>query len=117
MEHGQELQTPDWMSCLPAELLDVPLWNLAIPGSHDSMSFCLDLSSPVLGSEPVALKVLEFLFPCFTRPCIYRWATTQGLPQQIIDFHLSLFSASSTLTPTACPPSLHPYTSSFSPTW
>ncbi|XP_016893782.1 PI-PLC X domain-containing protein 1 isoform X3 [Cynoglossus semilaevis] len=77
MEHGQELQTPDWMSCLPAELLDVPLWNLAIPGSHDSMSFCLDLSSPVLGSEPVALKVLEFLFPCFTRPCIYRWATTQ----------------------------------------
>lgn len=24
----------DWMSHLPLELLDVPLWNLAIPGKH-----------------------------------------------------------------------------------
>ncbi|XP_070711465.1 PI-PLC X domain-containing protein 1 [Pempheris klunzingeri] len=68
---------PDWMSRLPEELLDVPLWNLAIPGSHDSMSFCLDVSSPVLRSEPCVLKVFDRLFPCWTRPCVYRWATTQ----------------------------------------
>ncbi|XP_037552388.1 PI-PLC X domain-containing protein 1-like [Nematolebias whitei] len=68
---------PDWMSRLPEELLDVPLWNLAIPGSHDSMSFCLDVSSPVLGSEPRLLRLTDRLFPCWTRPCVYRWATAQ----------------------------------------
>uniref|UniRef100_A0A3B5MGB5 Phosphatidylinositol-specific phospholipase C X domain-containing protein n=1 Tax=Xiphophorus couchianus TaxID=32473 RepID=A0A3B5MGB5_9TELE len=67
----------DWMSSLPEELLDVPLWNLAIPGSHDSMSFCLDMSSPVLRSEPWLLRIMDRLFPCLTRPCIYRWSTTQ----------------------------------------
>ncbi|MEQ2252766.1 hypothetical protein ILYODFUR_025248 [Ilyodon furcidens] len=67
----------DWMSRLPEELLDVPLWNLAIPGSHDSMSFCLDVSSPVLGSESFLLRLIDRLFPCWTRPCIYRWSTSQ----------------------------------------
>lgn len=67
----------DWMSRLPEELLDVPLWNLAIPGSHDSMSFCLDVTSPVLSSEPPLLRVMDRLLPCLTRPCVYRWATTQ----------------------------------------
>ncbi|KAK9524158.1 hypothetical protein VZT92_018019 [Zoarces viviparus] len=72
-----EQRNPDWMSLLPEELLDVPLWNLAIPGSHDSMSFCLDVSSPVLRSEPCLLRAIDRLFPCWTRPCVSRWATTQ----------------------------------------
>ncbi|TMS11477.1 PI-PLC X domain-containing protein 1 [Larimichthys crocea] len=68
---------PDWMSRLPEELLDVPLWDLAIPGSHDSMSFCLDVSSPVLKSESRILRLIDRLFPCWTRTCVSRWATTQ----------------------------------------
>lgn len=68
---------PDWMSRLPEKLLDVPLWNLAIPGSHDSMSFCLDVSSPVLRSESCFVRLTDKLFPCCTRPCVSRWATTQ----------------------------------------
>ncbi|KAM9820357.1 PI-PLC X domain-containing protein 1 [Neosynchiropus ocellatus] len=67
----------DWMSCLPEELLDVPLWNLAIPGSHDSMSFCLDRSSPVLRSEPRVLLLADRICPCCVRPCVSRWSTTQ----------------------------------------
>lgn len=80
MENKQREQlggNPDWMSCLPEELLDVPLWNLALPGSHDSMSFCLDVSSPVVRSESCFLRLTDRLFPCCTRPCVYRWATTQ----------------------------------------
>ncbi|XP_076580109.1 PI-PLC X domain-containing protein 1-like isoform X2 [Chaetodon auriga] len=80
MEDEERLQlggNPDWMSRLPEKLLDVPLWNLAIPGSHDSMSFCLDVSSPVLRSEPCLLRVSDRLCPCWTRPCVSRWATTQ----------------------------------------
>ncbi|XP_073318281.1 PI-PLC X domain-containing protein 1 isoform X2 [Pagrus major] len=82
MEDGGRLQlggNPDWMSRLPEELLDVPLWDLAIPGSHDSMSFCLDVSSPVLRSQPCFLRLTDRLFPCWTRPCVSRWATTQSV--------------------------------------
>lgn len=68
----------DWMSRLPEPLLQVPLWDLAIPGSHDSMSFCLDMSSPMLKSEPSLLRLLDRLLPCCMRPCIQRWSTTQS---------------------------------------
>uniref|UniRef100_A0A8D0D6J1 Si:dkey-66a8.7 n=1 Tax=Sander lucioperca TaxID=283035 RepID=A0A8D0D6J1_SANLU len=46
-----DLGCQDWMSALPAELWDVPLTNLAIPGSHDAMSYCLDINSPLVPSE------------------------------------------------------------------
>nr|XP_020456301.1 PI-PLC X domain-containing protein 1-like isoform X2 [Monopterus albus] len=49
------------------------------PGSHDSMSFCLDVSSPVQRSESCLLRVSDRLVPCWTRPCVYRWATTQSV--------------------------------------
>lgn len=70
-------ENPDWMSRLPEELQDVPLWNMAIPGSHDSMSFCLDVSSPLLRSQPCLLRAIDRLLPCCTRTCVSRWATTQ----------------------------------------
>ncbi|XP_042369852.1 PI-PLC X domain-containing protein 1-like [Plectropomus leopardus] len=76
-DRGQHGGNPDWMSRLPEELLDVPLWNLSIPGSHDTMSFCLDVSSPVLKSQPRFIRVSDKLFPCWTRRCVSRWATTQ----------------------------------------
>ncbi|KAG7276304.1 hypothetical protein CRUP_015627 [Coryphaenoides rupestris] len=67
----------DWMSLLPEELWDTPLSNLAIPGSHDAMSYCLDLSSPVVPSQPRVIRVLDRLCRCLTRPVILRWGTTQ----------------------------------------
>ncbi len=41
MEEEERIQqggNPDWMSRLPEELRDVPLWNLAIPGK--SREYC-----------------------------------------------------------------------------
>ncbi|XP_055767611.1 PI-PLC X domain-containing protein 1-like isoform X2 [Salvelinus fontinalis] len=65
MEHGDVSSTnADWMSQLPEELWGTPLWDLAIPGSHDSMSYCLDTHSPVLGSESFMLQFLDRLAPC-----------------------------------------------------
>ncbi|XP_028443599.1 PI-PLC X domain-containing protein 1 isoform X1 [Perca flavescens] len=72
-----DLGCQDWMSALPAELWDVPLTNLAIPGSHDAMSYCLDINSPLVPSESDFFRLLDRLFSCFTRPAIFRWATTQ----------------------------------------
>ncbi|XP_028990577.1 PI-PLC X domain-containing protein 1 [Betta splendens] len=91
----------DWMSRLPRELLEVPLWNLAIPGSHDSMSFCLDVSSPVLRSEPCLLRLTDWLFPCWTRPCVYRWATTQqSVLSEQCDLGIRFFDLRITKKPT-----------------
>ncbi|XP_056132495.1 PI-PLC X domain-containing protein 1 [Lampris incognitus] len=67
----------DWMSCLPEELWDIPITNLSIPGSHDAMSYCLDINSPLVRSESDTFRLLDGLFCCFTRPAIFRWATTQ----------------------------------------
>ncbi|XP_034003648.1 PI-PLC X domain-containing protein 1 [Trematomus bernacchii] len=67
----------DWMSSLPEELWDTPLTELAIPGSHDAMSYCLDINSPLVPSESDCFRILDGLFYCFTRPTIFKWATTQ----------------------------------------
>lgn len=47
------------------------------PGSHDAMSYCLDISSPLVESEPDSFRLLDRLCCCFTRPTIFKWATTQ----------------------------------------
>ncbi|XP_030289772.1 PI-PLC X domain-containing protein 1 [Sparus aurata] len=67
----------DWMSALPEQLWDVPLSDMAIPGSHDAMSYCLDINSPLVRSESDCFRLLDGLFYCFTRPAIFRWSTTQ----------------------------------------
>ncbi|XP_038127663.1 PI-PLC X domain-containing protein 1 [Cyprinodon tularosa] len=72
-----EVCNQDWMSALPEELWDIPLTHLAIPGSHDAMSYCLDINSPLLRSESDLFRILDGLFSCFTRPAIFKWATTQ----------------------------------------
>ncbi|XP_041646562.1 PI-PLC X domain-containing protein 1 [Cheilinus undulatus] len=72
-----DVSCQDWMSALPEELWDIPLTNLAIPGSHDAMSYCLDINSPLVPSESDFFRLLDRLFSCFTRPTIFKWATTQ----------------------------------------
>ncbi|KAM7012898.1 PI-PLC X domain-containing protein 1 [Tautogolabrus adspersus] len=72
-----ESSCQDWMSALPEELWDIPLTHLAIPGSHDAMSYCLDINSPLVPSESDYFRLLDGLFYCFTRPAIFKWATTQ----------------------------------------
>ncbi|XP_036426600.1 PI-PLC X domain-containing protein 1 isoform X2 [Colossoma macropomum] len=67
----------DWMSTIPEELWDIPLSSLAIPGSHDAMSYCLDITSSLVRSESDTFRLLDRVFYCFTRPLIYKWATTQ----------------------------------------
>ncbi|XP_056913085.1 PI-PLC X domain-containing protein 1-like isoform X2 [Takifugu flavidus] len=69
----------DWMSQLPVELHNIPLFNLAIPGSHDSMSYDLDKNSSII--EPDGLKKFSKL--CCVRKIVRRWATTQTLLRDI----------------------------------
>lgn len=61
------------MSQLPPELHDVQLFNLAIPGSHDSMSYDLDINSRII--EPDRLKRFSRIY-CL-RKTVFKWAVTQ----------------------------------------
>ncbi|KAJ7408381.1 PI-PLC X domain-containing protein 1 [Willisornis vidua] len=70
-ENGQ------WMSRLPEELWDIPLYNLALPGSHDTMTYCLDKRSAVSGNESKLVKFLNRCIPCIVHPIIMKWSTTQ----------------------------------------
>ncbi|TRZ22712.1 hypothetical protein HGM15179_004420 [Zosterops borbonicus] len=71
--HGQ------WMSQLPEKLWDIPLYNLALPGSHDTMTYCLDKSSAVSVNESKLVKFLNKCLPCIVRPIIMKWSVTQVL--------------------------------------
>ncbi|XP_014106704.1 PREDICTED: PI-PLC X domain-containing protein 1 isoform X2 [Pseudopodoces humilis] len=72
-ENGQ------WMSRLPEKLWDIPLYNLALPGSHDTMTYCLDKSSAVSGNESKLVKFLSKCLPCIVHPIIMKWSITQVL--------------------------------------
>ncbi|XP_027145152.1 PI-PLC X domain-containing protein 1 [Larimichthys crocea] len=66
----------DWMSKLPSKCQNKDLFHLAIPGSHDSMSYDLDIKSSII--EPDVLK--RFSKICCARKIVRRWATTQEEP-------------------------------------
>ncbi|XP_044142144.1 PI-PLC X domain-containing protein 1 [Bufo gargarizans] len=72
-------ENQQWMSHLCEELWDIPLYDLSIPGSHDTMTYCLDKLSPVDPSSPKLLLFLDQLFPSITRPIILKWSITQTL--------------------------------------
>ena len=60
-----------WMSSLPDELKKIPLIYLAIPGSHDSMSY--DLKNEVApDADPIVNSLFRWI-PCVVK----KWAKTQ----------------------------------------
>uniref|UniRef100_A0A3Q0SWX1 Phosphatidylinositol-specific phospholipase C X domain-containing protein n=1 Tax=Amphilophus citrinellus TaxID=61819 RepID=A0A3Q0SWX1_AMPCI len=63
----------DWMSQLPSKLWTLPLFDLAIPGSHDSMSYDLDISSAII--EPDRLRRFSRIY-CI-RSIVRTWGATQ----------------------------------------
>ncbi|XP_058391337.1 PI-PLC X domain-containing protein 1 isoform X2 [Diceros bicornis minor] len=69
----------DWMSALCPRLWDVPVHHLSIPGSHDTMTYCLNKKSPISHSQSWLLQLLGKLLPCVTQPMVLKWSVTQGL--------------------------------------
>uniref|UniRef100_A0A2H1WST6 SFRICE_017682 n=1 Tax=Spodoptera frugiperda TaxID=7108 RepID=A0A2H1WST6_SPOFR len=71
---AQKLRLENWMADLPEPIKDMPLIFLAIPGSHDSMTYSITRSSTV---APDAEPILNRLYPIF-RGTILRWTITQA---------------------------------------
>ncbi|KAI5637551.1 hypothetical protein NE865_09684 [Phthorimaea operculella] len=72
---GDPVNLETWMEDLPEQLKEVPLIYLAIPGSHDSMTYGITRQS---GLAPDAEPEWASLFPLF-RGTIMRWSITQAL--------------------------------------
>nr|XP_005283332.1 PI-PLC X domain-containing protein 1 isoform X2 [Chrysemys picta bellii] len=74
----------DWMSQLPENLWDVPLHYLSLPGSHDTMTYCLDKNSDISVNESKLLQVIDKCMPCIIHPIIMKWSITQDILWEIL---------------------------------
>ncbi|XP_011194124.1 PI-PLC X domain-containing protein 3 [Zeugodacus cucurbitae] len=63
-----------WMTSLPNELRNLPIINLAIPGSHDTMSYGIKSGAKPAPDAERSTRCLNIFFPC----CVRRWAKTQS---------------------------------------
>ncbi|XP_014357772.2 PI-PLC X domain-containing protein 3 isoform X1 [Papilio machaon] len=72
---AQNVNLENWMRELPEQLKNVPFIYLAIPGSHDSMTYGITESS---GIAPDAEPIVKKLYPLF-RGTILRWTITQAI--------------------------------------
>ncbi|VDK32537.1 unnamed protein product [Taenia asiatica] len=67
----------NWMSNLPEALTKVPLSMLAIPGSHDSCSYCINGESELSQDNEAFLALM--LLGKFGRVLSARWSRTQDV--------------------------------------
>lgn len=63
------------MTLLPETLRTIPVINLAIPGSHDSMSYSIVRGAAVAPDSERIIGKVNCILPCVVR----RWARTQSL--------------------------------------
>uniref|UniRef100_A0A3B4AVH6 Phosphatidylinositol-specific phospholipase C X domain-containing protein n=2 Tax=Periophthalmus magnuspinnatus TaxID=409849 RepID=A0A3B4AVH6_9GOBI len=69
----------DWMGCLPSKLSAMPLKHLAVPGSHDSFTYWVDVSAPVGPDQKVYVKYLATMFSVVAKKVMVKWSMTQNL--------------------------------------
>ncbi|KAG1942500.1 PI-PLC X domain-containing protein 1 isoform X2 [Pimephales promelas] len=87
-----ELPMDNWMANLPSALWDTPLCYMAIPGSHNAITYCLDKNdrSPVDLTQPDMLQKLDKYMKPIIRPFVYKWAIAQKVLKEIrewLDVH------------------------------
>ncbi|XP_051754014.1 PI-PLC X domain-containing protein 1 isoform X2 [Ctenopharyngodon idella] len=87
-----ELPMDNWMANLPSALWDTPLCYMAIPGSHNAITYCLDKNdrSPVDPTQPDMLQKLDKYMKPIIRPFVYKWAIAQIVLKEIrewLDVH------------------------------
>ncbi|MEQ2179997.1 PI-PLC X domain-containing protein 2, partial [Goodea atripinnis] len=69
----------DWMGSLPSKLSAMPLKYLAVPGSHDSFTFWVDVHAPVGPDQKAYVKYLASMFSVLAKKVMVKWSMTQNL--------------------------------------
>uniref|UniRef100_H3CJL7 Phosphatidylinositol specific phospholipase C X domain containing 2 n=1 Tax=Tetraodon nigroviridis TaxID=99883 RepID=H3CJL7_TETNG len=66
----------DWMGSLSPKLSAMPLKHLAVPGSHDSFTYWVDVA-PVGPDQKLFVKYLATMFSVFAKKVMVKWSMTQ----------------------------------------
>lgn len=66
-----------WMARLPEALRNVSIIHLAIPGSHDTMTYTIQRHNDVGPDEPAFIKNLGRYCSFVSKPIIFNWSITQ----------------------------------------
>ncbi|KAJ8687375.1 hypothetical protein QAD02_023169 [Eretmocerus hayati] len=66
-----------WMTRLPPRLRSLPITSLAIPGSHNTMTYTIERSNDVGPDEPVPIQRFARYFPILAKPLIFNWCVNQ----------------------------------------
>ncbi|GLG95159.1 PI-PLC X domain-containing protein 3 [Gryllus bimaculatus] len=74
---SEHIDFENWMAQLPNSLREVPVINLAIPGSHDSGSCTISRSSAVSPDTSPVVKQLCKIFGAVVKRLVYNWVVTQ----------------------------------------
>ncbi|XP_071402890.1 PI-PLC X domain-containing protein 2 [Centroberyx affinis] len=69
----------DWMGSLAPKLTAMPLKYLAVPGSHDSFTFWVDVQAPVGPDQKVFVQYLATIFRDIAKKVMVKWSMTQNL--------------------------------------
>ncbi|CAJ1082398.1 PI-PLC X domain-containing protein 2-like [Xyrichtys novacula] len=69
----------DWMGSLPPKLSAMPLKHLAVPGSHDSFTYWVDVHAPVGPDQKAYVKYLATMFSVLAKKVMVKWSMTQNL--------------------------------------
>ncbi|KAM3860443.1 PI-PLC X domain-containing protein 2 [Diretmus argenteus] len=69
----------DWMGSLSPKLTAMPLKYLAVPGSHDSFTFWVDVKAPVGPDQKTFVKYLATFFRNMAKKFMVKWSMTQNL--------------------------------------
>ncbi|CAL8321125.1 unnamed protein product [Boreogadus saida] len=67
----------DWMGSLSPKLTAMPLKYLAVPGSHDSFTFWVDVKAPVGPDQKAFVKYLATIFRHMAKKVMVKWSMTQ----------------------------------------
>ncbi|XP_003694563.1 PI-PLC X domain-containing protein 2 [Apis florea] len=66
-----------WMTQLPEVLKNLPIIHLAIPGSHDTMTYTIKRHNDVGPDEPKYIRALGRYCSFVSKPIIFNWSITQ----------------------------------------
>ncbi|XP_015122022.1 PI-PLC X domain-containing protein 3 [Diachasma alloeum] len=66
-----------WMTRLPPYLKSIPIIHLAIPGSHNTMTYTISRFNDVGPDEPQYLRFLGRYLSLLSKPVIFNWSVTQ----------------------------------------
>lgn len=66
-----------WMTQLPETLKNLPIIHLAIPGSHNTMTYTIKRHNDVGPDEPKYIRALGRYCSFVSKPIIFNWSITQ----------------------------------------